>query len=194
MVSIPRSGFWAFRPSSSVLRCTPRVVSIPRSGFWAFRPISLNRNARTYSCFNPSVGILGFQTYSMIDLRSLETRFNPSVGILGFQTPPFCGASWQMIPGFNPSVGILGFQTQQEPQPRKEQKQFQSLGRDSGLSDKVRSRVQTISPSHVSIPRSGFWAFRPITADLSEYVGEVSIPRSGFWAFRQSNTKGDVCT
>ena len=112
-VSIPRSGFWVFKPTSrGTIQRHRRQVSIPRSGFWVFK-----HHGTVQQCY----GWLGF---------------NPSVGILGVQASTFVApASWEFW--------------------------FQSLGRDSGCSSFYLGK-QFGNFHAVSIPRSGFWVFKPI--------------------------------
>ena len=60
---------------------------------------------------------------------------------------------------------------------------FQSLGRDSGCSSQAAAQA-TLAYYCVSIPRSGFWVFKPARATRAQASRQVSIPRSGFWVFK----------
>ena len=64
---------------------------------------------------------------------------------------------------FNPSVGILGVQAGPDPPTQPDAKRFQSLGRDSGCSSWM-ACMRIISFLRVSIPRSGFWVFKQLSA------------------------------
>ena len=61
---------------------------------------------------------------------------------------------------FNPSVGILGVQARFALCPGSRMLLFQSLGRDSGCSSHE-AEQEAIEEREVSIPRSGFWVFKP---------------------------------
>ena len=231
-VSIPRSGFWVFKPverrfnlisqicfnpsvgilgvqarqqqpgaaadpqfqslgrdsgcSSSwdwLARKRSLVVSIPRSGFWVFKRSGCSLVHSPVRSFNPSVGILGVQAAGAEARRGHAHAVSiPRSGFWVFKRKGSAMAGWS-IAGFNPSVGILGVQAFCRGQTGVATSWFQSLGRDSGCSSRQpghRARRQI----PVSIPRSGFWVFKP------EYVGGdyvyylVSIPRSGFWVFK----------
>ena len=109
-VSIPRSGFWVFKPAGTpakpagcswfqslgrdsgcssfrVRRMSGSVVcvSIPRSGFWVFKPLSCALSSNSTTSFNPSVGILGVQAGTSPRQTTPTASFNPSVGILSVQ-------------------------------------------------------------------------------------------------------------
>ena len=158
-------------------------VSIPRSGFWVFKPTSTYRTTGPTSCFNPSVGILGVQARS--GSRETETRrlFQslgrdsgcsshlrdaerylidavsiPRSGFWVFKRRSSCGARCGR-PSFNPSVGILGVQATTNLLYAMDIDLFQSLGRDSGCSS-LRFVDQLRQVLDVSIPRSGFWVFK----------------------------------
>ena len=133
-----------------------RGVSIPRSGFCAFRLPCSEKARKGRVSFNPSVGILCFQTAS--DSTT---------------APMFCC--------FNPSVGILCFQTSTAIKSKGQDYTFQSLGRDSVLSDRGNSDVYETF-TNVSIPRSGFCAFR-------HRVG----PREVVTSFRFNPSVGILC-
>ena len=132
-VSIPRSGFWVFKPATiagswpvsgfqSLGRdsgCSSRnnvtaaysgqIVSIPRSGFWVFKPIGLSSGGAFVCCFNPSVGILGVQA-------------------------PLVVFSTSALAGFQSLGRDSGCSSAQLPSALRATLQFQSLGRDSGCS------------------------------------------------------------
>ena len=110
-VSIPRSGFcFVEPPSTRVMRQYSRSVSIPRSGF-CFVELGVNCPSKLgNACFNPSVGILFCRTTRAMCRPRRRGCFNPSVGIL------FCRTN---SPSFRPIASG----------------EFQSLGRDSVLSN-----------------------------------------------------------
>ena len=62
-------------------------------------------------------------------------------------------------------------------------RKFQSLGRDSGCSSTM-TLIEIALDIRVSIPRSGFWVFKPVDDDEEVVLSAVSIPRSGFWVFK----------
>ena len=61
------------------------LVSIPRSGFWVFKPVIVLPGSSNCVSFNPSVGILGVQATPAESTPDTPSSFNPSVGILGVQ-------------------------------------------------------------------------------------------------------------
>ena len=210
-VSIPRSGFWTFRHSAALASriVFESLVSIPRSGFWTFRrsdsagewrvgqsvfqsldrdsgPSDLFRSSQHLHlscCFNPSIGILGLQT--PVPARRANGPAGVSIPRSGFWAFRLTDATRPsaLLTGSNPSIGILGLQTGMR-------------GRVAGMPDWVHSigilGLQTNCSccppgfcGNVSIPRSGFWAFRLKRGGGKHCRCIVSIPRSGFWAFRR---------
>ena len=165
-VSIPRSGFWVFKPTRGGEGEEEFYVSIPRSGFWVFKLSAPPGACASNTSFNPSVGILGVQATPPAPPTRPTRSFNPSVGILGVQagigrmdTTPIrmfqslgrdsgCSSSAQSTNSmkslsFNPSVGILGVQADRPESRRARMKRFQSLGRDSGCSStKAKAKQQ----------------------------------------------------
>ena len=135
-------------------------VSIPRSGFWVFKLMSPPWRCQPPSRFNPSVGILGVQA----GRRWKRDNLRPPVSIprSGFWVFKhfYRPAGIDTYPGFNPSVGILGVQARAYVYAQHEVARFQSLGRDSGCSS-PRNEQPLLPCSVVSIPRSGFWVFKP---------------------------------
>ena len=129
--------------------------------------------------FNPSVGILFCRTSPRRWQIPHRARFNPSVGILFCRTPlahdqpqdhekvsiprsGFCfverGLTCKMCrreQSFNPSVGILFCRTRFRMHCTRQIYVFQSLGRDSVLSN-GQWWIERASLMAVSIPRSGF--------------------------------------
>ena len=65
-----------------------------------------------------------------------------------------------ILAGFNPSVGILGVQASLVKIRPAVGLVFQSLGRDSGCSSYPAAAGLGLG-GEVSIPRSGFWVFKP---------------------------------
>ena len=208
------------------------AVSIPRSGFWVFKLCMHHLWSDPNERFNPSVGILGVQAQPMPQ----NAHSLPGFQSLGRDSgcSSFCGCgAWFVkvvvsIPrsgfwvfkhhgrgigqgpgsGFNPSVGILGVQAWQSQAVKVVYKSFQSLGRDSGCSSHLHRRAPGVIRD-VSIPRSGFWVFKPAGRTIwGDHYNEfqslgrdsgcsscrqtprrvlpqaVSIPRSGFWVFK----------
>ena len=184
--------------------------------------------------FNPSVGILSVQACEL--WRYLGQRevfqslgrdsgcsseqyyivpacaFVVSIPRSGFWVFKLTGKTRQTRGkfGFNPSVGILGVQAPPILGETSEFYTFQSLGRDSGCSS-ISAKEDYAQGLEVSIPRSGFWVFKPGAGPApprpcrsfnpsvgilgvqagGEEVGYVvglivSIPRSGFWVFKHA--------
>ena len=158
-VSIPRSGFWAFRLAIAQLETYCVMgVSIPRSGFWAFRQISQVELKGKISCFNPFDRDSGPSDPAV--RRKKRGRF------------------W-----FRSLDGILGLQTYRYAVPAKFNVTFQSLDRDSGPSDSCRL------PNHLRQarrfnPSIGILGLQTcVRGSAGGLLTPVSIPRSGFWAF-----------
>jgi len=158
---------------------TQWLVSIPRSGFCLFIPTTPVVGGQDNARFNPSVGILFVHTSAVPLTRIISASFNPSVGILfvhtrrGLAPPRFSGPFQSLgrdsvcsyksryeayavgrqvsIPRsgfclfiratinryglgdhrFNPSVGILFVHTRCRRSEHNHRRKFQSLGRDS---------------------------------------------------------------
>ena len=137
------------------------------------------RRTAAQAGFNPSVGILFCRTS---EERQSDTIF-PGVSI---PRSGFCFVELQTITrqdandlGFNPSVGILFCRTGCGRGFGGGRLWFQSLGRDSVLSN-CWSTSWLLQGLRVSIPRSGFCFVErtaPIPPDRQLCV---SIPRSGF--------------
>ena len=143
----------------SIVAIIVSIVSIPRSGFWVFKPSSCGGSQPELPRFNPSVGILGVQASSAVRPAFVSPLFQslgrdsgcsskrvggglsggvavsiPRSGFWVFKlkTKGKCNATTK---SFNPSVGILGVQARGVGHP---------------------SFPMTL----VSIPRSGFWVFK----------------------------------
>ena len=136
VVSIPRSGFWVFKHANAAVHDAVGWVSIPRSGFWVFKQQRRARREKSHRSFNPSVGILGVQAVLMCRGSQSEGAFQS----LGRDSG--CSSLMSIL-----AVGVA-------PRP------FQSLGRDSGCSSIDADRTENDGFA-VSIPRSGFWVFKP---------------------------------
>ena len=207
-VSIPRSGFWVFKhdrytlaqwkarrfnPSVGILgvqailmvnairkfyefqslgrdsgcsssqapptRSQAHAVSIPRSGFWVFKHTLAGAIGSALDRFNPSVGILGVQAFAD-------------------QRPSGPSHPFQSLGRDSGCSSPAGDDVQLHPS------QFQSLGRDSGCSSGAGAAGRRRKPP-VSIPRSGFWVFKPGHHAHQVVQRLVSIPRSGFWVFKR---------
>ena len=163
-------------------------AAIRRSGFATCGPRLGLRRPCLRTCFSPSVGIRCFQTCRAVGRRSSGIfRFNPSVGIRCFQTrrgrSSFTSRSrFQSLSRdsmLSDWGGRAGMRTKAE--------EFQSLSRDSMLSDAASSEL-SICRKLVSIPQSGFDAFRHHVHRPAVVTSAVSIPQSGFDAFRPHST------
>ena len=115
----------------------PGHVSIPRSGFWVFKPAKLAVLQRRPPRFNPSVGILGVQAGKWRDACASSCRFQSlgrDSGCSSCSSQHVGSMNPSASRSFNPSVGILGVQAPRHPATATPPKMFQSLGRDSGCS------------------------------------------------------------
>ena len=123
------------------------AVSIPRAGFWLFRQASSVEDVADILCFNPSGGILVVQA---------KKRSSISIELSSFQSlGRDSGCSGERF------VYFLGGRPV-----------FQSLGRDSGCSGWPSLACHN-RKGGVSIPRAGFWLFRP--------PGQRPISPQGRW-------------
>ena len=226
-VSIPRSGFCFVEPNRSnqfigplmlfqslgrdsvlsncnrrVAGCWRRNVSIPRSGFCFVEPVGESGLPVVCWVSIPRSGFCFVELPTGAWVNAKMRSFNPSVGILFCRTR-LGNRGFFPNPGFNPSVGILFCRTAAGLTGFAAAKQFQSLGRDSVLSNDGYGYHLTAAVE-VSIPRSGFCfvelqilrqstrgsAFQSLGRDsvLSNKrsrprgfrLCRVSIPRSGF--------------
>ena len=173
----------------------PTRVSIPRSGFWVFKPGRGPNGLHGHPSFNPSVGILGVQARAAPDRPGRTTGFNPSVGILGVQASNENHQRTDRT-GFNPSVGILGVQARPTPSNAATSSPFQSLGRDSGCSSSTGWVGSAASWAFQSLGRDSGCSSRT-QRKRNNNEPTVSIPRSGFWVFKlcgrivcQTETRG----
>ncbi len=140
----------------------PCPVSIPQSGFSAFKPEVRRPPPAAMSRFNPSVGILGVQAFSRpADQRPYAT-FQSLSRDSRRSSPPGRLAEPALCDCFNPSVGILGVQAASQSGSASRIWRFQSLSRDSRRSSHNRLEGQAVG-AVVSIPQSGFSAFKPRT-------------------------------
>ena len=213
VVSIPRSGFWVFKPAGRGRRRVGRDVSIPRSGFWVFKPTRPLTKHGVRPSFNPSVGILGVQAIECLSKSCRSYPFQSlgrDSGCSSLQ-PPADGLASTLVS--IPRSGFWVFKLEVEGE--------EALG------------------FIVSIPRSGFWVFKltwlkkkeghiccfnpsvgilGVQASADEVLisgpagfqslgrdsgcssswmalcpahdDRVSIPRSGFWVFKRANIAG----
>jgi len=129
-VSIPRSGFCLVERGRSADARLYVIVSIPRSGFCL---VELSAPGSESASSKVSIPRSGFCLVEPGVLkRSLQAQIR-----------------------FNPSVGILSCRTMSRTMSGMVERKFQSLGRDSVLSNEV-FFIGGIPFVHVSIPRSGF--------------------------------------
>ena len=159
-------------------------VSIPRSGFWVFKPAAAAPTSACGCRFNPSVGILGVQaTTGRPAARAARTGFNPSVGILGVQAEPEEKATnrAERFQSLGRDSGCSSFSRRQEQQGKK---RFQSLGRDSGCSSFAGDQGSSCVKTFQSLGRDSGCS-SPSTAIWLTQIFAVSIPRSGFWVFKR---------
>ena len=138
-VSIPRSGFWVFKPQPQLVRSmeiccfNPSVgilgvqagpqprhhlrqqkVSIPRSGFWVFK---LHQGLAMWWKSDVSIPRSGFWVFKLSVLgpsTCIGQVSIPRSGFWVFKQPPLLASSCGGI-RFNPSVGILGVQARTRP-------------------------------------------------------------------------------
>ena len=192
----------------SGLKTQDQKVSIPRSGFCSFR-LGMSGQKKWWQ--------QGFQSlvrdsaHSDLVLPSNSFIFIP----VSIPRSGFCsfrlyepGEIMSVVLSFNPSFGILLIQTFRRILCCAPESAFQSLVRDSAHSDGYRVAL-VLRAIPVSIPRSGFCSFRPISTGSTGTSSKmfqslvrdsahsdqllnpvritepsVSIPRSGFCSFR----------
>ena len=160
------------------------TVSIPRSGFWVFKPRNTPANVLLYGSFNPSVGILGVQAEYGDLAPGTSWQFQSLGRDSGCSSPKGTPCRAWAMPVSIPRSGFWVFKPSHPAPPRRRWKCFNPsvgiLGVQAGR------RTITGGPQcAVSIPRSGFWVFKHLQVLVCLFADYVSIPRSGFWVFKQ---------